>query len=78
MRLKVRVKPGSKSGDRVVPGAEYLDVFLREKPVDGKANEALVRILAGYFDVPRESVRIVTGASARIKTVEIEKPAEAG
>ena len=78
MRLKIRVKPGSKSGDRVVEGADYLDVFLREQPVDGKANEALVRVLAGHFDVPRESVRIVTGANARIKTVEIEKPAEAG
>jgi uncharacterized protein YggU (UPF0235/DUF167 family) len=51
------------------------EVHLREKPVDGKANEALIRVLAEHFGVRQRDVSILTGASARLKIVEIEKPA---
>jgi hypothetical protein len=51
------------------------EVHLREKPVDGKANEALIRVLAEHFGVRHRDVSILTGASARLKIVEIEKPA---
>jgi uncharacterized protein (TIGR00251 family) len=51
---------------------ESLKVRLAAPPVDGEANEALVRLLADELEVPRRSVRIVTGASSRTKTVEID------
>jgi hypothetical protein len=51
------------------------EVHLKEKPVDGKANEALIRVLADHFGLRQRDVSIVTGASARIKIIEIEKPA---
>ena len=40
-------------------------------PVDGAANEELVRFLAERLDVPRSTVRVKSGASGRRKTVEI-------
>jgi uncharacterized protein (TIGR00251 family) len=52
-----------------------LEVHLKEKPVDGKANDALVKVLADHFGVRQREIRIVSGASARMKIVEIEKPA---
>ena len=74
MIVQVRVKPGSKKGDLVVDSSPYLDVFLREKPIDGRANQALIAILAKHFSVNKESVRIVSGSSSRIKLVEIGGP----
>lgn len=41
-------------------------------PVDGAANEELVRFLARYLGVTRSAVTIVRGQSARDKTVTIE------
>ena len=74
MIVQVRVKTGSKKGDQVVESSPYLDVFLREKPIDGRANQALIAILAKHFSVNKESVRIVSGSSSRIKLVEIGGP----
>jgi uncharacterized protein (TIGR00251 family) len=48
-----------------------LRVRLHAPPVDGAANDALVDFLAEQLAVPRRSVRIVTGASSRLKTVEV-------
>lgn len=56
-----------------VAGAEegWLRVRLQAPPVDGKANEALVRWLAGVLGVPRGAVEIVSGAAARVKRVRV-------
>ena len=38
----------------------------------GKANEAVVALLAGYFSVPRSRIKIVRGNSSRRKLIEID------
>lgn len=40
---------------------------------DGKANRALVELLAQYFDIPKTSVKIVRGHSSRHKLVELAR-----
>ena len=76
MRINIKAKPGSKRGNLVIEMPDgSLEVHLKEKPVDGKANEALVKVLAEHFDVRQRDIRIVSGASARMKIIEIEKPA---
>ncbi|HUI80587.1 MAG TPA: DUF167 domain-containing protein [Bryobacteraceae bacterium] len=45
---------------------------LAAPPVDGKANEECVRFFAELAGVPRSRVRIVTGATGRVKVVEVE------
>lgn len=47
-------------------------VKLTAPPVDGKANDMLIKILAEHFDVPKSSLNIVGGKSARIKMVDLE------
>lgn len=54
---------------------ERLKIRVQAPPVEGKANDRLVAFLAGQFGVPRRAVRIERGASARQKTVLIERPA---
>ena len=50
---------------------DQLLVRLAAAPVDGAANDALVELIAGAFDVPKRSVRIVSGAKSRTKRVEV-------
>ena len=44
---------------------------VREPATDGRANQAALRALAASFGVPARSVRIVSGATARQKVVEV-------
>lgn len=52
-------------------GARLLKVRVSAVPEDGKANAALIRLLAKTFGVANSTVRIVSGAQSRIKIVEI-------
>ena len=79
MIYSVTVKPGSKKGPLVVETSlvdsasaeKSLTIYLREKPVDGAANTALVKLLAKHFDVAKSCVIIKSGASSRHKIIEI-------
>jgi uncharacterized protein (TIGR00251 family) len=50
-------------------------IRLQAPPVDGAANDALVRFLADEFGVPKRAVRIVSGFGSREKIVEVESVA---
>lgn len=67
----ITVKPGSKKGPLVVASGNELVVYLREKPIEGQANTALIKQLAAHFHVPKGSIRIKSGAHSRKKMVEI-------
>ena len=70
----VRAHPGARKTqwkDVMDDGTFKLDIAA--PPEDGKANEALVRFLAEYFDVPRSSVEVLSGQTGRRKVVRIEK-----
>ena len=71
-RLTVKVHPRAR---RSALGGRLGDAWklgLAAPPVDGKANEECVRFLAELAGVPKSRVRIVTGAAARVKVIEIE------
>jgi uncharacterized protein YggU (UPF0235/DUF167 family) len=72
MRVVVRVKPGSSKGPLVESDEEGLVVFVREKAIDGAANDGVIKLLADHFGVPKSRVRVVRGHTARIKQVEID------
>ncbi len=46
-------------------------VRVRESPVDGQANRALIKLLADRLGIPRSSVRIASGLKSKYKVVEI-------
>jgi uncharacterized protein (TIGR00251 family) len=73
VRLQIHAKPRAKKS-RVVRVREdgSLEVALAAPPVDGAANEELVRVLARALDVARRSVEIVRGQTAHTKLVAIE------
>ena len=70
--VAVRVKPGSRKGPLVVVGdGGELTVYVPERAVDGKANDAVIGLLAKHFGVRRSQVELVSGATARRKLFAI-------
>jgi len=69
--LTVRVTPRASRNEVAGEHDGAIRIRLQAPPVEGKANEALVRFLAGTLDVPRRSVSIISGDKARTKLVLI-------
>jgi uncharacterized protein len=67
----VRVQPRAAQDALAGVRAGALVVRLNAPPVDGRANDALLRFLAGVLDVPRAALALVRGASSRDKVVRI-------
>jgi len=69
--IQVRVKPNARESilEEVVPG-QWL-AKLKSPPVDGRANQELIELIAQYFELPKSAVTIKSGASGRVKLVRI-------
>ncbi len=72
MQKKVKVKPNSKQQSIKEETDGSFTVNLKSPPVDGKANDELIRVLAKKFDVPKSKIRIKSGLSSRQKLIEID------
>ena len=71
-RVTVKVHPRAKRSAITGRFGDAWKLDLAAPPVDGKANDECLRYLAELAGVPRSRVRIVTGASNRMKVVEVE------
>lgn len=71
LRLSVQVTPNASRSEVAGVDAGVLRIRVQAAPVDGKANDALIRFLADALDLPRSAVSIVTGHAGRRKTVDI-------
>ncbi len=71
MKISVIVKPNSKREGVAVSEDGTCTVRVAARPVEGRANDRVVELLAGHFGVPKGRVEIVRGAAGRKKIVEI-------
>ncbi len=69
--IEIKVKPGSRESTLTEQSDGSFVARLKSPPVDGKANEELIRLIADQFGVARAEVVIKTGLSARLKRVQI-------
>lgn len=72
VRLRLRVQPRAARTEFAGTYGDQMRIRLNAPPVDGAANDALVRFLAGRLGVPRGAVRIVAGEKGRTKVVQVE------
>lgn len=73
--LTLRVQPRASSDEIVGPhGEESLKVRITAPPVDGKANQHLIKFLAKAFAVPKAQVSLLKGDFGRNKRFAIEAP----
>jgi uncharacterized protein (TIGR00251 family) len=79
MKIFVKAKAGAKENKVVPPTAQLFDtgqsefytISVKEPPRQGKANEAIRKLLAEYFKVSPSQVRLVSGQTSKQKVFEI-------
>lgn len=78
-KLEIHAKPRAKKS-RVIAVGPPVEIALAAPPVDGAANDELVRFLAEVLGLPKRAIAILRGESSRHKLVAVEgvAPAEVG
>lgn len=69
--VTLHVQPGAKHSEIIGLHGESLKIRLASPPVEGRANEALVKFLASIFAVPLCNVKLLQGEKSRRKVVAI-------
>ena len=70
--ISVKVIPRSSRVSIQQEGANHYRVKLTAPPVEGEANEQLVRVLSKQLSIPRRQITIVSGPASRNKQVQVE------
>lgn len=72
MQKSIKVKPNSQQQKIIEEADGSLSISLKSPPVDGKANEELIKLLAKKFFIPKSRITIKLGLSSRQKLVIID------
>jgi uncharacterized protein (TIGR00251 family) len=71
MQIRVFVTPNAKQPRLVRVSGDYLEAWVDERAVGGRANKRLVEILAEHFKIPKSRISIVRGTKSRNKIVQV-------
>jgi len=71
VRLAVQIQPNAKKTEVVGVLDDALKIKLAAQPIEGKANEALVKWLAGAMGVSRSAVTLTHGQTNKKKLLEV-------
>jgi uncharacterized protein (TIGR00251 family) len=71
IRLAVQITPNAKKTEVIGVMEDVLKIRLQAQPIEGKANEALIRYLADALDVPKKAVHLTHGHTNKRKIVEV-------
>jgi hypothetical protein len=72
MILFVKVSPNARQNSIESYQDNVLKVRIKAPPDKGKANQGLINFLAESLNIPKNCIRLVSGASSRMKKIEIE------
>ncbi|CAN5905710.1 hypothetical protein BH24DEI2_BH24DEI2_24330 [soil metagenome] len=73
MKIQVKVKPRARVSSFEETGDGVWLAHLKAPPIGGKASKELVALVAAHFDLPKSAVTVKSGASGRIKWVQLEE-----
>lgn len=72
MKVTVMVHPNSKK-TRIEKGLmEMLHVYVNTPPLEGKANEAVIEILADFFKIKKNEIFLLRGVKSKNKIFEVK------
>lgn len=71
LTLTLHIQPGAKKTEFAGLHGDALKIRLAAPPVDGKANEALVRFVAEALGLPKSAVHLKSGQTSRRKVLEV-------
>jgi uncharacterized protein len=72
MLLEIKVKPNARKSSLTENPDGTWAASLKSPPVDGKANQELIALVAKHFRCRKSAVHIKAGASGRLKRVKVE------
>ena len=72
--LHVQAQPRASKDEIVGPQGNSLKIRITAPPVDGKANQHLIKFLAKSFKVSRGKIELISGETSRIKRFSIHEP----
>jgi uncharacterized protein (TIGR00251 family) len=72
IRLAVQITPNAKKTEVIGVLDDALKLKLQAQPIEGKANEALIKYLAAALSVPRSAVTITHGLTNKRKLIEVK------
>ncbi len=73
MKIFVRVKPKAKEEKVIKISDTNFKVWVKELPEKGRANRAVMKVLADYFGVSQSNIQIISGSTSKLKIIEITK-----
>jgi len=71
MKIFVKAKPGFKEDKVEKIDETHYAVSVKEPPIQGRANRAIINVLAEFFKISPSRVRIISGYTTRQKIIEI-------
>jgi len=75
-RLTVQIRPGAKSSAVVGRVGETVKIAIAAPPIEGRANDALIKFLANDLGLAQSRIHILRGTSSRLKTLDIDAAPE--
>jgi uncharacterized protein (TIGR00251 family) len=71
MRISVRVIPNASKSEIISRDDGEWKIKIQSPPEEGKANKALIQLLAKYFKIPKNAIKIISGEKSRQKIIEV-------
>lgn len=73
MLIKIKVLPQSKKEEFIVKDKDSFVIKIKEKPIEGKANEIILELLSKHFNIPLKKFKIIKGSKTRNKIIKIHE-----
>ena len=70
-KICLKVKPGARKNQVIKKEDGSFAVSVTAPPEKGKANKAVIRLLADYFGIAKSKIRVISGATSKNKIAEV-------
>ncbi len=71
MKITVIVKPDTKNREEIVEDQGVITAYTKAPATEGKANQAVIKLLSSYYKIPKTSIKLLKGATSKTKTFEL-------
>lgn len=72
MKIFITAKTNAREDKVEEIDSTHFKISTKELPINGRANLAIIELIADYFDIPKTSISIVSGYSGKNKVFEVE------
>lgn len=72
MIIRVKVFPSAGKKEIIKKADDIFEIWVKEKPIKGQANRAVVSALAEHLNIPRENIKLIRGFQQRNKVFNVK------